>query len=1349
MELSPEIYAWLVSIDILDDSVYDKEKDINNKTNYPQYPNLPASVANFEFSENGNIKLSQTVTRQITVGTFFPKLFSKVNILMNELYGNIYKDDETLTQVVDNDQATIKLHNWDLIIQSLKNYYGISFEDDFKTLLIAGDMNSFNILFEKLYTFYCELKSRIEKEINTKLLKENKQKEAVPIYEKEKLGELPKIRFNEDIVDLDALTDEVAKLKQLNQTRSVLEFIIVAICKSMSLNSKQAAALLTDNKKYLIHILTKGLTNKNFEPVIFFYQSILGNIDYFMKLLEINSIAYPNQISKNIELSLSTFKPGLLSKNMEVVFICSRLLSKIALECIENNLISAAWDWFISPNGGLEGCLLCFKKHNDASEVVVTLMNNFGRFHIYELFTVYLKQFLQSDGAYFTFVSDILPTFSKLSNFCDEFEKNNLKKFFLDYILEISRSPNLNERIKSALFLAEILISFSIYFTSEEENYRILSIFKSLYKDNNHLVQFTSICQLFRVLLVFSSERNTFVPIIYKTLIFCFIEYHHDLSIRELMLSNFSYLFKVVLSIPVGIMVEPYVKQIQYNLGKTYYFNLNDISFLTTVARHPRYNVKEAMLTLDVLGKIFYDIGQEEAMEVEAFKTNTYRGIYFNKVINSLFTMILSRYLIHEIGVEFTFKFVKMSILSFCKLDKMLSDKIYLHAIVLNVNAEEEKSKLIFEEDVILNERETKFYINFRSLTKQIIVQLILDILSINNTFINGVIKNLLVGAELRHYQVYKFYNIGLSKMLSHFGEPHNLVYYYNVNIDELDIDREFVKQVELIYDRAPEQKAPAVPTETEGNNKKRKSEKMSFIEKNKNMLKYISNKVVNNIKNNKNEKKLAPIKQKKFYLQGNSKNKISNFDKYSDNNNIHSVNTTIDFKNPTQIHRSSINSNNNNLSLYHLNDEQISQLKYLKEEVVERNNAKKLHPEQFYIEEHAKYSLHQKSESKKTDDIKLLPGQISNNITLLDLNDEEDRDIIILKKFIKEYEGFFKEVFKKYCGSTYKALTGKNFEAIKEISDTITVSEITKMFKQHNIIDKEISKEDIQSIITLMNSKVFKKRSLLGGITYEEFIEDFIQISYYAFVKPPYFYRHFTIADYPEEMIKLFSAQFPENMKYYNPETILTKSEREICNGLDKQLQISNFVKLPKTHKKILVTEINFKYIVPECMYMVLGESNTICLELIDEFIKKAIQSHVLEGFLVVNEVYKARPKYPQRAYPNMGMRFLFEQEKLNVLKERRSISKINKANKEKEKSKEKEKEVKKFKGIEKRNIKNMKDKDVISVGTNNINRAFSNKNNLFDTRSMVSRGTNRTNSKIYNFFDKKSEKEFLEKDD
>jgi hypothetical protein len=771
---------------------------------------------------------------------------------------------------------------------------------------------------------------------------------------------------------------------------------------------------------------------------------------------------------------------------------------------------------------------------------------------------------------------------------------------------------------------------------------------------------------------------------------------------------------------------------------------MNDISFLTTIARHPRFNVKEAMLALDVLGKIFFDIGKEEIMEVEAFKTNTYRGIYFNKVINPLFTMILSRYLIHELGVEFIFKFVKMSLLSFCKLDKLLSDKIYLHAIVLNVNAEEEKSKLIFEEDVILNERETKFYLNFRSLTKQIIVQLILDILGINNTFVNGVIKNLLIGAELRHYKVYKFYNIGLSKMLSHFGEPHNLVYYYNINVDELDIDREFVKQVENIYDHAPEHKEPLV-TENDDNKKNLKKEKVNFVTKN---IRSISNnKIYNtNTVENKKVKLLGPIKKKNFYAYNNAKTTIkqndntSNYDKASDN--IFNEDTSVDFKLHNKNRKSFTNIKNVH-PLFNLDNEQISQLKYLKEEVAERSSMNKsIKKDQYYVDEHLKYSLHQKNESKKKDDrLRRLPGQVSNNIILLDMNDEEDRDIIILKKFIKEYEGFFKEVFRRYCGSTYKALNGKNFEAIKEISDTITVSEVVKMFKQHNIIDREISKEDIQSIIALMNSKVFKKRSLLGGITYEEFVEDFIQISYYAFVKPPYVYRHFTIADYPEEMIRLFSAQFPDNMKYYNPETILTKSEREICNGLDKQLQITNFVKLPKTHKKILVTEINFKYIVPECMYFVLGESTTICLELVDEIIKKIVNYHTLEGFLMVKEVYKARPKYPVRAYPNMGTRFLFEQDKLKVLKERKNSN--QKLLKEK-------KEKKEFNKLPEYKNRKMRDRDVISVGTSNIGTNSNKKkdiNNLFDKKSMVSKGSSK--SKVYNFFDKKSEMEFLKEED
>ena len=154
--------------------------------------------------------------------------------------------------------------------------------------------------------------------------------------------------------------------------------------------------------------------------------------------------------------------------------------------------------------------------------------------------------------------------------------------------------------------------------------------------------------------------------------------------------------------------------------------------------------------------------------------------------------------------------------------------------------------------------------------------------------------------------------------------------------------------------------------------------------------------------------------------------------------------------------------------------------------------------------------------------------------------------------------------------------------------------------------------------------------------------------------------------------------------------------------------------------------------------MYFVLGEARTICLELVDEFIKKVVNYHTLEGFLLVNEVYKARPKYPIKAYPNMGTRFLFEQDKLKVLKER------NASNRNKRSIKNNKKEIGKFPEYKNRI---MKDKDVISIGTNNINTNVFNNNNTFDNKSVLSKGTHK--SKIYNFFDKKSEQEFLAEED
>lgn len=68
---------------------------------------------------------------------------------------------------------------------------------------------------------------------------------------------------------------------------------------------------------------------------------------------------------------------------------------------------------------------------------------------------------------------------------------------------------------------------------------------------------------MFRLLDKFASEKNQSAPVLYKTLIFLMIESSDNLLLREHYLSNFSALFKAVPSIPIGLIIDPLIKQMQ------------------------------------------------------------------------------------------------------------------------------------------------------------------------------------------------------------------------------------------------------------------------------------------------------------------------------------------------------------------------------------------------------------------------------------------------------------------------------------------------------------------------------------------------------------------------------------------------------------------------------------------------------------------------------------------------------------------------------------------------------------------------------------------------------------------
>lgn len=101
----------------------------------------------------------------------------------------------------------------------------------------------------------------------------------------------------------------------------------------------------------------------------------------------------------------------------------------------------------------------------------------------------------------------------------------------------------------------------------------------------------------------FTTERDAYAPLIYKILTFSLVENYAISPIREFLLVNFTASLKQNPNIPLGILLDPLLKQMQVTDSSE--INLPDFDFFQTVAKHPKLNVKNAIQALDLLGKVY------------------------------------------------------------------------------------------------------------------------------------------------------------------------------------------------------------------------------------------------------------------------------------------------------------------------------------------------------------------------------------------------------------------------------------------------------------------------------------------------------------------------------------------------------------------------------------------------------------------------------------------------------------------------------------------------------------------------------------------------------------------------
>ena len=313
-----------------------------------------------------------------------------------------------------------------------------------------------------------------------------------------------------------------------------------------------------------------------------------------------------------IEMVLNIMKGGLYSKSQEVATWASKVLSKMAYDLSDVESGKGAWNWFVAVDGGLDSAVYCVQKHGEMLNAVVEMMVNFGRQNLSELFTQLLKNVVADGTKYWRLVGILVKPLAdlilKLTS--DESLRKDLDPtlfFWLDSTSRIADNDGrhtLNERASALGVLTELWIHFpECVETRESLAERVLSVLRRATRDKCSALQTFAFAHLFVLLEQFATGKKQYAPTLYKSLAFTFLETHAQEDTREFIMGNLGALFSSMPAIPISIVTEPLVKQVQASENVTYFFNLFDFEFVALVAGHPKLTIKNAIQLMDMLAK--------------------------------------------------------------------------------------------------------------------------------------------------------------------------------------------------------------------------------------------------------------------------------------------------------------------------------------------------------------------------------------------------------------------------------------------------------------------------------------------------------------------------------------------------------------------------------------------------------------------------------------------------------------------------------------------------------------------------------------------------------------------------
>ena len=1194
MEVTPEIYAWLSSLNIID-PLKSLSEDIMNIFI------IPEKTLNLLFG-----------------GKYMDVILKNLQDSYNKFYKVKMNYINNITQLkpIQEDQEyisnSIKFANWQIIVGIL-NHFGLSYSEEEINLLVNNDKAQLNKIISKIYDLYTQfLKHSVDNDAintsyantnsnkgtkkyiistsnnkNSEQTKESKIETTDNNINKKSINTINSLSKNiegrtkmrEDSLNI----NELDPYKSYKDCKSVLEYFIVSICKSFQMKPRQAVAVLSNNRKYLSIICHKGFNN-NFIVLKNWLSDIYNNKDILLKIVQESEdgsgICY--QI---IGTAISCHEPDISLQSAQLLNI---IKYKIGMN----------WDWFL--NEGINSFIFILTKQDKNKLELLKILYDFIKEDTDIFFSEIKKIYEKEKKKIFQFLSNIISVAVHLnSNFSLE-----IQNLIFDICL----------KEKNDLSYAISMLSDSFfYFYPIHEDFinKILLYFRECIKSNVQNVFSTAVSHTFILLERFGKVKNKYAPQLYKNLVFLFLEEYDNEYKREIILEGFENFFNSDHEIPIDILLEPYLSQ----LNTCNNYSLCDFFFLLKMVEHPRIESKD-----------INDI-------IQFILSVCLNNIIFSRTANIILTLIFEKKTIEKTCTNpYDINEVEFKLVDFINTA--------LDSYITNLSKEEDKFILETPYDIMAE--------NFTNVNMQV-KETIIKSIKVYRKLKGGYSNSLL--AMLWYYSDNDDIMCQIEELNRPIYEPMN-VYYERKRIEQEERDKkDFTKKLINNLNKMQEKKENMIRSRQVLSEQKKLREeriKQRLAERRriqrvlsgmdaptKAPILFYSKKLKRSASDvfNPNKFKLLPFNPNNIEtgkMNSNMQYAINIAAKNYMNKGIIQENSKLISNALDSNQKIRLRKNNSQANLLENKDEifkkygnimSIDKAKMYNDAEKEYKLYQKMEMSKLLIQKEGKYVNSSQNSSRglltnKITTIFLGNGYIDKVMGLpFNLDDEENRELKAIKGYNKEYKKNLLFYFKSYSN---------------QVKKTITKSKFMKMLRDKGINSERMDYEEVNLIIR----RLFKEN--ISEFNFNQFVNLLVQVSYLIYTKRR---PTLTIGETYGILLKRFSLN-------NNAEKIalLKKKYEAVIDYLLELKEDNEPFNLPEGFKFVRKTSVKYNSRLAPHFMDYLGEGNFICYQVLEDILFHIFNSSIIEPYVEVSteETVEIEPEKLHNWTPDLTMAYI-----------------------------------------------------------------------------------------------------------